>query len=571
MTVVLQSIFLVQSKSIFNSLNYEHPKIIVTTRRENFLQKFNPIRIKLSSLAKPEAIKLCETSLNSFLNASKKIQTEMREDIERLCWCLENYPLAMQQAIAYLNEMMGASNIDNFIEEFRKTVRIFENRYAKQKVDDGYPHTVATVFDLSLEAIGRTEKALELIYVLSFCKPESTEVKFIKRLYRNTVANFATAALMRFNLIVGIEPKILVHRVVQRVVQDRVLSKPELIEIVYRAGIISMYPFSDLEKYSVSDFFLIILHLAEKNERIGQTGCTIQKIFDHDWNLVKKNETATFIVLGVAFFQFHSESTLQEMFGAEKSKIGRDLLKQTCFRHISDAYFFPKEINQIMWESTVRSKTLSSLLWDRLDVDKLGNRPFLLFETSQDFLKSNIISVQENCLLLSLLCECVGLGSAKFTTFNKLYMELLKSKCIVVPNEVDELWLETNYQNRSESHLLVSWYICERMNWPQFICDAIWSRLNEYCRTMEPNLHVLLLHLCVQLCDPDRLAFVCLNLRSQNVTVESLKFPSLQFLPPAARSKYIDEFNRWYKSLKSQLRMDYQIQCVEKVASFLTK
>ena len=185
-------------------------------------------------------------------------------------------------------------------------------------------------------------------------------------------------------------------------------------------------------------------------------------------------------------------------------------------------------------------------------------------------LKSNVISVQEKCLLLSLLCECVGIGSLKFTTFNKLYIELLKSKCIVVPNEVDELWLENNYQNRSESRLLVLWYICDRMNWREFISEAIWSGIIVYERTKEPNLHVLLLHLCVQLRDLSGLTFVCNRLHDSNVTVGGLKFPSLQFLPPAARSKYIDDFNSGYESLKSQLE-SYEIPYVEKAASFLTK
>jgi len=57
-------------KHFLKNLNYEHPKVIVTTRKENFLGKFDPIRIKLSPLATAEAIKLCEKSLNSFSNAS---------------------------------------------------------------------------------------------------------------------------------------------------------------------------------------------------------------------------------------------------------------------------------------------------------------------------------------------------------------------------------------------------------------------------------------------------------------------------------------------------------------------
>jgi len=44
--------------------------------------------------------------------------------------------------------MMGEKSIDNLIEEFRNTVKIFESQYAEQKVDDCYPHTVATVAEV---------------------------------------------------------------------------------------------------------------------------------------------------------------------------------------------------------------------------------------------------------------------------------------------------------------------------------------------------------------------------------------------------------------------------------------
>jgi len=563
-------------KHYLSNVNFEHPKVIVTTRRENFSSKFSITRIKLSPLTKPEAIKLCETSLNSFKEASVEDRSKIQKDIKRLCSCLGNYSLALQQAIACLNEMMGNTCIEKFIEQYRETVKIFENEHAKLKVDCEYMYTVATVFNLSFKVIERTKNALELMYILSFCKPESTKVEFFERLYGEAVANHAIAALRRFNLIARIKypnhgKKIVVHRVVQRVVQDRVLLNPGLIEIVFRAGITSMYPYSDREKFSSSDIFPVLKTLSLKNQKIDRTDCTIRKIYDRDWDLVQTNETATFIVLGVAFFQFYSESTWQQMFGAEKLQIARDLLENTCFRHISDEYFFPKEINQIIWESTVRSKTLSSLLWDRLDVDKLFNRLFYFEETSKDLLKSNFISVQEKSLLLSLLCECIGIGSPKDTTFNKLYMELLKSRCIVVPNEVDELWLEKSYQNRGKSQLLVLWYISDRMNWREFIFDAICLRSIDYKRTMEPTLHVLLLHLCVQVGHLNRLYRVRKDLHLMNVSVESVKFPSLQFLLPAARSKYIDDFNSRYESLKSQLRKNYEIRYFEKAASFLTK
>ena len=87
---------------------------------------------------------------------------------------------------------------------------------------------------------------------------------------------------------------------------------------------------------------------------------------------------------------------------------------------------------------------------------------------------------------------------------------------------------------------------------------------------MEPNLLVLLLRLCVQVGHQNDLEVVCSILDDMYVAVESVKFPSLQFLPPAARSKYIDDFNSGYKSLKSQLDY-YHTPYVEKAATFLTK
>lgn len=167
---------------------YKHPYIVVTARRETVLKQFQPKQIKMCPLADDEALSLCEKSL-------KRYESSLREEVKCLCSCLANYPLAIQQAVAYLNEMMGYITISDFIEIFRKSVRVFEEKEAE--VDHLYSYTVATVFDLSLKIIEKTENALEMMCILSFCDAEKTRIWLFEVLFGETSAKKAIAVLVK--------------------------------------------------------------------------------------------------------------------------------------------------------------------------------------------------------------------------------------------------------------------------------------------------------------------------------------------------------------------------------------
>jgi len=78
---------------------------------------------------------------------------------------------------------------------YRKSVRVFEEKEAE--VDHLYSYTVATVFDLSLKIIEKTENALEMMCILSFCDAEKTRIWLFEVLFGETSAKKAIAVLVK--------------------------------------------------------------------------------------------------------------------------------------------------------------------------------------------------------------------------------------------------------------------------------------------------------------------------------------------------------------------------------------
>jgi len=307
--------------------------------------------MNMHQLAEEKAIQLCKMSLRKYMNATPGERKEMIPKIKQLCYCLEYHPLAIQLAISYLNGMLGAVSIDNFIEEYEKKVIAFEQKGAE--VGDQYSHTLATVFDLSMDLIAKTDCALEMIYFLSFCTAEGTLIEFFELLYGKTVTCKAVAALVRFNLAsTGTQvrvsrlaaqnddepaeresalhhlaeklatlddddeerkftlhqiaqklkssenegdenrkPIISVKREVQKVVSERVLEKVELIEVVFQAAFI----------VESGDNFPIMETLMGSKQQVDNEGCDLYFIFLHHWDLVHTDEVAASAVMMTVF------------------------------------------------------------------------------------------------------------------------------------------------------------------------------------------------------------------------------------------------------------------------------
>jgi len=318
---------------------YKDPYIIVTTRKELFLHRFDSTRIQMQPFATRKALQLCKTSLKSYKNATMREQERLIPEMKRLCSCLRNYPLAVQQAIAYLNEMMEKVDIDDFIEKYKKNVKVYEDKESQV----GYSYTLATMFGLNVGLIGKADSAIEMMYILSFCKAEGTGIGLFYMLYEKAIANEAAAKLENFNLLaVSDAKKIFVHRVVQKVVRDLVLGSIELIEVVLMAAFVD----------EGCGKFPILETLKENNQHIDSPNCELNKIFLQHWELIQTNKLAASAVMMIGLCRLEA-FRWKAVFGKKNWEDACSVLERTCFHAITQNYdCFPKEVENFVKKLT---------------------------------------------------------------------------------------------------------------------------------------------------------------------------------------------------------------------------
>lgn len=321
---------------------FKDPQIIVTTRRKLFLKEYKPVFIEMRPFAKNDAVQFCKASLEQYKASTPEQKNKMIPDIERLCSCLGNYALAIQQATAYLNEMFETCSISEFIDEYKKNVKVFKAKEAKS--GPFYSYTVETVFDLSLNVIGKTEKALETMYILSFCEAEKTRIWLFEVLFGERIAKKAVAALLKFNLAELIGTRISVHRIIQKVIRDRVLENVDLFVVVFQAAFVSFKLFKTLQ---------------ENNQKLDNPKCELNKLLLQHWQLIHGDELAAFVVMMTAFCPLDSFFPWKKIFNGNNWANACSVLEKTCFKWIvlSDSNLIPADLINILKSLSLREKS----------------------------------------------------------------------------------------------------------------------------------------------------------------------------------------------------------------------
>jgi len=379
------------------------------------LSQSNPTPIKMRPLTDREAIQLCKQSLKKYKNAILEERKQMIPEMQYLCTCLENHPVAIRQAIGYLNETMKTLTIVDFIEKYEKNIKVFHKK--NEKFGDDYSHTVATVFDLSMDLIAKTDSALEMLYFSSFSKAEATPIEFFEFLYGETRTRRAVAALERLNLASSVQRVtvtnlasiddddsierqialqqlagrlaslddddssekskalqflarrlqhdsddegtrcVSVKQEVQKVVREHVMDNNELIEVVFQAAFI------------VEDGagFPILETLMQNNQEVDIPGCDLHTVFLNQWEFVQTDQVAASAVMMTAFCGLNEVFPWEEIFGSEKWTAAQSVLEQTCFRNLSlddDDYVhgFHTNVNFLILQLTEMDKDKCSVL-----------------------------------------------------------------------------------------------------------------------------------------------------------------------------------------------------------------
>ena len=157
----------------------------------------------------------------------KRTKQESREDADKLADALGDLPLALEQAGAYMEER--AISLADYL-------KLFQERRA-EVLDRGkpiaYPKTIATTWDISLQAIREDlPEAVDLLKLLAFLSPDDIPRSLLREgagdlpeplkfvLQDSIKLNDAVAALRRYSLIDIADDRLSIHRLVQAVTFD---------------------------------------------------------------------------------------------------------------------------------------------------------------------------------------------------------------------------------------------------------------------------------------------------------------------------------------------------------------
>jgi tetratricopeptide (TPR) repeat protein len=163
----------------------------------------------------------------------KRTKQESRERADELADALGDLPLALEQAGAYMEERAVS------IADYLKLLQDHRSEVLERGESAAYPKTIATTWEISLQAIKKDfPEAVDLLKLSAFLAPDDIPKSLLtegaedlpeplRSVLKNPIKlNDAVAALRRYSLINVADDKFSIHRLVQAVIQD-ILNEDE--------------------------------------------------------------------------------------------------------------------------------------------------------------------------------------------------------------------------------------------------------------------------------------------------------------------------------------------------------
>ena len=215
-----------EEKSNFKEFQYkivdpDHsvPQTLITSRRSDLI----PIpenQLSLGLFSVEESVQLIQ----------KQLKNAPTEHAEKLAAKLQRFPLALQQAIAYISDKYGndEEGIPNYLKEFSKYESILLND-ERFKDDHDYSFTTFTTWRVTLEHIKEAiggHPAINIINTLSYLNPDQTSTKFLSGIFEWEIIP-SLWILEKFSMITLQKGKVSIHRLVQSVIRLSLVSETE--------------------------------------------------------------------------------------------------------------------------------------------------------------------------------------------------------------------------------------------------------------------------------------------------------------------------------------------------------
>ncbi|WP_353280612.1 tetratricopeptide repeat protein [Wolbachia endosymbiont (group B) of Cyclophora punctaria] len=194
------------------------PYILITSRNREWERGIEVIN--LNELKSEEAIE--------FVKKGFSIEDESQnEKIKALVEKLQHFPLAIQQAISYIEDQRVTRkfDIDDYLKEYEKKAKDLLNYEGFRGIDNNYAKTTFTTWKITIDKIASNEKhgnlALRILDVISYLAPDNISREFFLDLTGNNEEELRSAVrlLIKYSMVNGEQEQgvLSIHKLVQEV------------------------------------------------------------------------------------------------------------------------------------------------------------------------------------------------------------------------------------------------------------------------------------------------------------------------------------------------------------------
>ncbi|WP_353271589.1 tetratricopeptide repeat protein [Wolbachia endosymbiont (group A) of Rhorus exstirpatorius] len=235
----------------------ERPYILITSRNQQWEDGVGCLR--LGGLSPKDAV--------TFVKNGLEIKDESQnKDIEDLVTELEFFPLAIQQAISYIqyHQVMNELSVTNYLAEYRENKKHLLNFRRFEVIDNEYTKTTFTTWDMTFHKIKNDKEygdlASEVLYIIAYLWSEDIDRRMFMSLARGDESKLKSAVrlLVDYSIVNGKnEQSILsVHKLVQEVVMIQLADQDRNKEVMKRAVRLISDIDNSFESFSSRESFL---------------------------------------------------------------------------------------------------------------------------------------------------------------------------------------------------------------------------------------------------------------------------------------------------------------------------
>uniref|UniRef100_A0A336LHI3 CSON012540 protein n=1 Tax=Culicoides sonorensis TaxID=179676 RepID=A0A336LHI3_CULSO len=205
------------------------PYFLFTSRNQNCIPDIT--KINLDALNKEDAEILLKTELKKIKNIHLN-----ESDVAKLAKVLQNFPLALQQAIAYIRSkntksLDGNYSVKNYLIEFENKKKSELLEYPPPFDFGAYKQVTLTTFDITISEIQNDQKnglnAIKILQFLAYLYADEINADMFLSYFKNNVKvrdetlylleNYSMITITKINAMSSIK----IHRLVQTVFQHK--------------------------------------------------------------------------------------------------------------------------------------------------------------------------------------------------------------------------------------------------------------------------------------------------------------------------------------------------------------